>query len=133
MKYTHPLFSLFYKFDVDLSRTGRFLLLYSKILLAGTLSLIFFYTEMQRTENGNFAEEIGAAVAVSIIGSLLLMPFPIITEFLLFEKTKKEQDNPPGQIEPLEKVSRTDHFGDEKPPRLFEEEKKREDPRYCEN
>ena len=59
--------------------------------MAGTLSLIIFYTEMHRDPTTNFFVEQSTSVAVGVVGSLFLMPFKIVTQILLFAK-KHEKD-----------------------------------------
>ena len=65
--------------------------------MAGTLSLIIFYTDMHRDPTTNFFVEQSTSVAVGVVGSVFLMPFEIVTQKLLFAKKHETDDAKPAK------------------------------------
>ena len=92
---SHSYFGIYYRYDVLLSRTVRLLILYSQILLSGTLSLIIYRSRMESNENSDYLSNIPESLALSIGCSLLLLPFEKGPYKLLFaEERKTEQPKP---------------------------------------
>mmetsp|Transcript_23891 Transcript_23891/g.18241 ORF Transcript_23891/g.18241 Transcript_23891/m.18241 type:complete len:112 (+) Transcript_23891:1210-1545(+) len=74
----HPIFSLNYKHDLQVSRFMRFLVLYTRLMLIMGLSFLIL-----RDEGGEDSDPWGGKViGFSVLGSLLLLPMPIYMFYL---------------------------------------------------
>ena len=70
------------------------MLRFSKVLLAGTLSFIVFYSEMLRNPDYDPLVDWSLSAAFGLFGAVLLLRYETISKKLLLTKIRKEDDGP---------------------------------------
>ena len=70
------------------------MLRFSKVLLAGTISFIVFYSEMLRNPDYDPLVDWSLSAAFGLFGAVLLLRFETISKKLLLTKIRKEDDGP---------------------------------------